>query len=302
MEDKARLGVSVHALSGPAPALLSEASLCRGDSESLADGDRPLSPASPDPEEGQAGDSPQAPIFWGGLPHPAPRGISLAGDTGLIPGSGRSPGGGHGNPFQCSCLDGHVERGAWQAATHTVAKSRTRVKRLSTHLHSCHLPRLCPLLQSLLQDGPLWARHHSTFGVLRTLSEPSPGRGCADPLLDQAGSAQGLSSSAAGAPFLGCPVECRAGTSPASPRSLQLWNLLGKSCLSWFCTCPIPMGARPRGTPEFSRLSSALRMEQTHPEKRNVLEIPAGIITDLRKSTYSGLPGANDLLEVCFVL
>ena len=36
-----------------------------------------------------------------------------SGDEGLIPGSGRSPGGGHGNPFQYSCLENHMDRGAW---------------------------------------------------------------------------------------------------------------------------------------------------------------------------------------------
>ena len=34
-------------------------------------------------------------------------------DAGLIPGSGRSPGGGHGNPLQCSCLGNPIDRGAW---------------------------------------------------------------------------------------------------------------------------------------------------------------------------------------------
>ena len=37
------------------------------------------------------------------------------GDTGLIPGSGRSLGGGHGNPLQYSCLENPVDRGAWRA-------------------------------------------------------------------------------------------------------------------------------------------------------------------------------------------
>ena len=36
------------------------------------------------------------------------------GDTGSFPGLGRSPGGGHGNPLQCSCLENPVDRGAWQ--------------------------------------------------------------------------------------------------------------------------------------------------------------------------------------------
>ena len=48
-----------------------------------------------------------------------------AGNPGLIPGSGRSPGGGNGNPLQYSCLENPMDRGAWQAAVHEVAKSRT---------------------------------------------------------------------------------------------------------------------------------------------------------------------------------
>ena len=44
-------------------------------------------------------------------------------DVGLIPGSGRSPGGGHGNPLQYSCLESPTDRGAWQAAVHGVAES-----------------------------------------------------------------------------------------------------------------------------------------------------------------------------------
>ena len=54
-------------------------------------------------------------------------------DMDLIPGSGRSPGGGHGNPLQYSCLEDPMDRGAWRATVHGVAKSQTRLKRLSTH-------------------------------------------------------------------------------------------------------------------------------------------------------------------------
>ena len=57
-------------------------------------------------------------------------------DSGLIPGSGRSPGGGHGNPLQCSCLENPTDRGAWLATVHGVAKSRARLKRLSVHIHT----------------------------------------------------------------------------------------------------------------------------------------------------------------------
>ena len=44
-------------------------------------------------------------------------------DTGSITQSGRSPGGGHGNPLQYSCLDSPMDRGAWQATVHWVAES-----------------------------------------------------------------------------------------------------------------------------------------------------------------------------------
>ena len=54
-------------------------------------------------------------------------------DTGSIPGSGRSPGGGRGNPLQCSCLENPMDRGAWRAIVHRVAKSQTRLNRLSTN-------------------------------------------------------------------------------------------------------------------------------------------------------------------------
>ena len=46
-------------------------------------------------------------------------------DAGLIPGLGRFPGGGHGNPLQYSCLKNPKDRGAWRAAVHRVAKGRT---------------------------------------------------------------------------------------------------------------------------------------------------------------------------------
>ena len=49
-------------------------------------------------------------------------------DMGSIPGLGRSPGGGHGNPLQYSCLENPVDRGAWQATVRGVAKSQTRPK------------------------------------------------------------------------------------------------------------------------------------------------------------------------------
>ena len=54
-------------------------------------------------------------------------------DTGSIPGLGRSPRGGHGNSLQCPCLENPMDRGAWQATVHRVAKSWTRLTRVSMH-------------------------------------------------------------------------------------------------------------------------------------------------------------------------
>ena len=49
-------------------------------------------------------------------------------DTGSVPGSGRSPGGGKGNPLQYPCLESPTDRGAWRAIVHRVAQSQTRLK------------------------------------------------------------------------------------------------------------------------------------------------------------------------------
>ena len=57
-----------------------------------------------------------------------------AGDVDSIPGLGRSPGGGNGNPFQYSCLKNPMDRGAWWAIIQSVAKSETR---LSDRVHIC---------------------------------------------------------------------------------------------------------------------------------------------------------------------
>ena len=53
--------------------------------------------------------------------------ICNAGDPGFIPGSGRSLGEGNGYPFQYSCLENSMDRGAWWATVHGVTKSQTRL-------------------------------------------------------------------------------------------------------------------------------------------------------------------------------
>ena len=49
-------------------------------------------------------------------------------DTGIISGLRRSPGGGHSNPLQYSCLENPMDKGDWQATVHSVTKSQTRLK------------------------------------------------------------------------------------------------------------------------------------------------------------------------------
>ena len=55
-------------------------------------------------------------------------------DMSLIPGSERSPGGGHGNPLQDSCLENPMVRGAWRAMVHGVAKNQTHRAHISLKL------------------------------------------------------------------------------------------------------------------------------------------------------------------------
>ena len=62
-----------------------------------------------------------------------------AGDTrdmGLIPGLGRPPGEGNGNLLQYPCLENPMDRGAWRATVHRVAKSQTQLKLLNLLMHS----------------------------------------------------------------------------------------------------------------------------------------------------------------------
>ena len=60
-------------------------------------------------------------------------------DSGLAPRSGRSPGGGHGNPLQYSCMENPMDRGVWWATAHRILQSGTQLKQLSmcTHTHTC---------------------------------------------------------------------------------------------------------------------------------------------------------------------
>ena len=66
----------------------------------------------------------------------SPADVGVAGDEGLIPGLGRSPGGGHGNPLLYSCLENPMDRGAGWAAVHGVVESdTTEATRHAAHPH-----------------------------------------------------------------------------------------------------------------------------------------------------------------------
>ena len=63
-----------------------------------------------------------------------PANTADTGDMGSIPGPGRSPGEGHGNPLQCSCLENPMDRGAWRATVHRVSKQT----QLSNWAYTCN--------------------------------------------------------------------------------------------------------------------------------------------------------------------
>ena len=77
-------------------------------------------------------------------------------NLGLIPGSGRSPGEGNGSPLQYSCLENPLDRGAWRAAVHGVAKSWTW---LSDFFHF-HLPRSSSFCYIFQPQGSWWWSAH----------------------------------------------------------------------------------------------------------------------------------------------
>ena len=63
-------------------------------------------------------------------------------DLGSVPGLGRSPGRGHGNPLQYACPENPMDKGAWRATVHGVTKSWTLLKGLSMHACKLRLPKV----------------------------------------------------------------------------------------------------------------------------------------------------------------
>ena len=88
------------------------------------------------------------------------------GDLGLIPGPGRSPGGGHGNPLQYSCLENPRAREAWRATVRRVTQSRTRLSDLAAAAavqlygdEKCS-PLQYSCLENPMDGGAWWAAVH----------------------------------------------------------------------------------------------------------------------------------------------
>ena len=109
-----------------------------------------------------------------------------AGDLGLIPGLGRSPEEGNDNPLEYSCLGNSMDRGAWQATVHRVAKESDTTWQLSNnprntelvppHLISLHLTGFCGG-----SDGKESACNSGDLGLIPGLGR-SPGEGHGNPL------------------------------------------------------------------------------------------------------------------------
>ena len=88
-------------------------------------------------------------------------------DEGSVPGPGRSPGGGRGSTLQYSCPENPMDRGAWQATVHSVSKSRTRLKQLSTHAQASSKS----LVQSFCIGNSVFCLQCYPFVVPRGTSE-----------------------------------------------------------------------------------------------------------------------------------
>ena len=80
-------------------------------------------------------------VSFPGGPSGAPANAGDIRDVGSIPGPGRSPGEGHGNPLQYSCPGNPIDRGAWWATVHVVTKELDLTERLSTTTNSMHHAR-----------------------------------------------------------------------------------------------------------------------------------------------------------------
>ena len=129
-------------------------------------------------------------------------------DTGSIPGSGKSPGGGNGDPLQYSCLENPINRGAWWATIHAVSKSQMRLEGLSMeHPGRSLVSKGKERVEEAFQRGQIWPKEKEMMESPQGLAPP----GGNSPL--------GLSA----------PSRCQGGPSsaqagPRRPGSLQQGN------------------------------------------------------------------------------
>ena len=94
-----------------------------------------------------------------------------AGDLGSIPGSGRSPGEGNGNPCQYSCLENPMDGGAWWATVHGVTQSQTRLSDFTFTFN------FKPLRETLTGIGDMYSHLHFSFKFRAGLYQYPEGQG-----------------------------------------------------------------------------------------------------------------------------
>ena len=93
-------------------------------------------------------------------------------DAGWISGLGRSSEGGQGNPLQYSCLENPLDRGAWWATVHSVAKSQTQLKQLSMHAHINSVYMSMPVSQPTPHLSPCAPRPWYSYILLSVSGTP----------------------------------------------------------------------------------------------------------------------------------
>ena len=193
-------------------------------------------------------------------------------DMNSIPGLGRFPGEGHGNPLQYSCLENPLDRGAWWATVHRIAKSWTWPKWLSTH---AQMDRFSSVAQSCVTLWPCGLQH-----TRPPCPSPSPGA-CSNSRPSRQWCHPAISSSVV--PFSSCPQSLPAsGSFPMSqlfawggqstgvlvlalflPKNTQNWSPLENGLVGSPCSPRDSQESSP--TPQFKSInSSALSFLQSN--------------------------------------